>query len=225
MRKKTTTILTLLLLTSVSIFSQVTGISTPNGPSFEMVFTPRDKVDNSKEFKKIAHKMYFIDNYLPCRIDGIDDTVALKYNIYKDEMEFLKNGQVLFLNKEIGRKVLFNTLNKQYEIFRFEGNLKYFISHNLGENRLLSREIVTYSEAKPASSSYQNDKPADFKRKKDVYYWKNSKDIIEIPSKKKKFYLIFGDKSTKVKKFVKSKKLNIKKIEDLKKIIKYVNNI
>lgn len=225
MIEKNTIILAILFLVSGFTQSQVTGITAPGGGTYEMVFTPRDKVDNSAEFKKIAHKMYFNANYLPCKIDTMAETVPLKYNIYKDEMEFLKNGQILFLNKQAGREVLFNSLNKKYEVFNFEGELRYFITHNLGKNRLLSREIVKYSEAKPAATSYQNDKAADFKRKDDIFYLESNNTIIEIPSKKKKFYSIFGNNAAKIKKFVKSNKLNIKETEDLKNIVEYLNTI
>lgn len=223
-----TTILALFI--SLGAFGQ--SISTGSGNTYNTLFmtpgTPsfvEKNKENLKEFKKISHKMYLSNNYLTSKIDKMEGTVPMKYNIYKDEMEFSKNGQILFLNKQEGRKVFFTDLNKTYTILNYNGKLRYFVVHNDGKNKFLSREIIKYIEAKPAQSSYVSSKPANFKRKDDVFYLISNNSIVEISTKKKNFYPLFGSNSAKIKKFVKSNKLNIKKTEDLKKIVMYSNTI
>ena len=222
------------IFTTISILFITLGtlgqsISTGSGNTYNTLFTtpskPKFLKEKSKEFEKISHKMYLSKNYLTSRIDKMEGTVPIKYNIYKDEMEFLKNGQVLFLNKQEGRKVFFSALNKTYSIFNYNSKLKYFVVHNEGKNKLLSREIVKFIEAKAVQSSYVNSKPANFKRKDDVFFLNSNNSIVEILTKKKSFYLLFGSNSKKIKKFVKTNKLNIKKGDDLKKIVKYLNAI
>ena len=220
----------LVLFITLGAFGQ--SISTGSGNTYNNLFmtpgTPsfvQKNKENLKEFKKISHKMYLSNNYLTSKIDKMKGTVPMKYNIYKDEMEFSKNGQILFLNKHEGRKVFFTDLNKTYTIFNYNGKLRYFVVHNDGKNKLLSREIIKYVKAKPAQSSYVSSKPADFKRKDDAFYLISNNSIVKISTKKKSFYLLFGSNSAKIKKFVKSNKLNIKKTEDLKKIIMYSNTI
>jgi uncharacterized lipoprotein YehR (DUF1307 family) len=97
--------------------------------------------------------------------------------------------------------------------------------HNDGKNQLLSRQIVKFQKEKLAKTSHQVDKPADFKRQKDVFYLKFDNVIKEISSSKKKFYDVFGDQAKSGKKFVKTKNLNIKNIEGLEKIIQHLNTI
>jgi hypothetical protein len=182
-------------------------------------------LDDSAEFERIAPKLYLTPNYLAAKVDHMVETIFLKYNIYKDEMEFSKNGQILFLKKQNGRKITFENLNQKYEVFKFEDKLAYFMVHNDGKNQLLSRQIVKFQKEKLAKTSYQVDKPADFKRQKDVFYLKFDNVIKEISSSKKKFYDVFGDQAKSGKKFVKTKNLNIKNIEGLEKIIQHLNTI
>jgi hypothetical protein len=76
-------------------------------------------LDDSAKFEIIAPKMYITPNYLAAKVDNMVETIFLKYNIYKDEMEFSKNGQILFLKKQNGRKITFENLNQKYEVFKF----------------------------------------------------------------------------------------------------------
>lgn len=222
MKKQYLTLFAIVILTSLT-FGQ--NISTGSGNRYEMSFIPSETIDNSAEFKRIAHKMYASNSYLPAKIDDLTELVPIKYNIYKDEMEFSKNGQILNLVKKYGRTVFFSSQNKKYEVFKFEDKLQYFISHNLGNNRLLIKQIVKFVDAKPAASSYQKDRPANFKRKSDELYLKINDNVVEIPRRKKKFYALFDSNSSKIKKFIKFNKLSIKKVNDLKKIIEYSNTI
>ena len=217
---------TLLLFFPLITSSQVSGISSANGGTYEMVFVPGEKEDKSAAFKKIAPKMYETLAYLPATVEGINETFFLRHNIYRDEMEFSKNGGILYLKKNKERKITFNQSNHQYRLFKLNDKLKYFMVHNSGENILLSRKVIEYQDAKPAKSSYDKDKAADFKRKNDEVFIKfKNNSIVEAPRNKKKFYAMFGDNSSKIKKFIKKNKLNIKKISDLTKIVAYLNTL
>lgn len=181
--------------------------------------------DHSAEIEKITSKMYLSDNYLQTKIDDEKVEIPVKYNIYRDKMEFSKNGQTFFLNKESVKKLTFVDLDKNYEVFKFKGELKYFETHNSGNNRLLSREIIKFVNAERPKSHYQKQQTADFKKGKDKFYIKFNNTIVEIPSKNSNFYSLFGKNKKKIKKFIKSNKLSIKKVDDLKKIIEYYNTI
>ena len=204
---------------------QVFGFSTPGGSNYEMVFILGQKLEDSREFERITPKMYLTPNYLAAKVDNIVETIFLKYNIYKDEMEFSKNGQVLFLKKQNGRIITFQNLNQKYEIFKFEDKLAHFMVHNDGKNQLLPRKIVKFQKEKLAKNSYQVDKPADFKRQKDVFYLKFDNVIKEISWSKRNFYAVFGGQAKSVKKFIKTKNLNIKNIEVLEQIMQHLNTI
>jgi len=213
---------TLLLLFSTNLCSQVGGIG---GSDYEMVFVPGAKEDTSEFFKKIAPKMYASVDYLAAMVGGINEPFFLRYNIYRDEMEFLKNGQTLYLRKNEKRGIIFSKSQENFRLFKLNNKLRYFMVHNIGDNLLLSRKLVEYQEAKLAASSYQKDKPADFKRKEDQIYIRFNQTLVEVPRRKKKFNAIFGSQSSAIKKYVKSNKLNIKNIEDLKTIVQYYTKL
>ena len=165
-------------------------------------------------------------SYLPSKVDSFLETVFFRYNIYKDEMEFIQDGEVLLLRKQKGRKILFVNTKETYELFEFEKKLNYFIVRNQGENQLLSEQIIRYRKEKTARNSYETNKAAQFVKSKDVNYIKfNNDGIIEVPKNKNKFYDLFGKNSKSIKRFVKTNKLNIKNIDDLEKIVQHLNTI
>jgi hypothetical protein len=215
-----------ILILPTLIFSQIGGITNGDGTSYNSIFNPNTEMDDTEKFKLIASKMYINQNYLAANVDDISETFFMRYNLYGDEMEFTKNDQLLYLKKKKGRSILFQNSNINYKLFELDNKLKYFIVHNEGKNQLLSRQIVTYQEEKPPVNSYVAGKDADFIRDKDIFYIRFDKnDILEVPGNKKKFYAIFKEKESKIKKYIKSKKLDIKDIEDLKKIVDYSNSL
>jgi hypothetical protein len=144
--------------------------------------------------------MYLTENYLPSKVDNFIETVFFRYNIYKDEMEFTKDGKVVFLRKQKGRKILFVNTSDSYELFEFEEKLNYFVVHNEGKNQLLSKQVVKYKKEKIARNSYENSKAAKFVTIKDGIYIKfNADGIQEVPSNKNKFYDLFGKNAKSIK--------------------------
>jgi uncharacterized membrane protein len=223
MKKQTLFLVILTISICAKGFSQVGGIG---GSDYEIVFIPGEKQDNSDEFKKIANKMYGTIAYLPSKVEGITETLFLRHNIYRDEMEFSKNGEILYLKKDKDRKIIFTESKEVYRLFEKNNRLKYFLVHNNGKNILLTRKIIKYQDSKPAASSYAKDKAADFKRKSDeVYINFKQGGLLEVPRNKKKFYEIFGDNSNKIKSYVKKNKLNIKKVKQLKKVVMFYNTL
>ena len=196
-----------------------------NGGNYDVFLTQRDK-EVSAEFKSIANKMYLTTAYMPAKVDNINETFYLRYNIHKDQMEFTRGGKLFFLKKDIGRIVNFTNLGTQYAIYKYSGKDRFFVVHNEGKHRLLTRLVIKYQESQPAQSSYQQDIPADFKRQKDEHYIAfNNKTIVRVPSKKKSFYKVFGEKASDIKEYMKSNKLSYKKVKDIAKAVEYFNTL
>lgn len=215
------------LLYFIDTYSQAAGVVGGNGyDGFQVVFTPRDEFDKTAEFKKISHKMYLSDTiYRASKVDKIEQNFFIRFNIYRDEMEFENNGKLLFLKKEQGRIVTFLYTNEKYELNNYDGKLTYFQVHNDDKVQLLSRKFIDFIEAKQAQNSYQQSRSADFRRKDDVFYLKSGNNITELPSKKSKFFDAFGNKSNEIKSYVKKNKLDIREIDGLKKIVNYLNTL
>ena len=190
------------------------------------LFSTAAKSDDTEALRKIAHKKYLTSDYKPAKVDEIKGSAYLRYNIYQDEMEFVKDKQIYYLKKEKGRKICFPQQNTTYQLFEVNGNLKYFIVQNEGATILLTRQIIKFVEAREPQSSYQKGTPADYKRKSDEHFLAlNNASIIKLPSKKKSFYNAFGSKASEIKDYMKKNKLGYKDLDDLKKIVHHFNTL
>lgn len=206
------------LLLSFTTYSQVINI---NG--MPTVLTTTEDVPD--DLKKIQYKKYAFRNYKPCYVDDNKERAFIRYNIFDDQMEFVKDGNIYYLVKEAGRTVIFAD-NTTYKVFDLNGDEGFFLVHAEGKNSLIAKQSVRYVEAKKAESTYGSDKPADYKRRKDVLYFVfEGKGLVKVPTKKKDFYTAFGSQSSSIKSHMKKNKLGYKKLKDLKKIIQYFNTL
>ena len=49
--------------------------------------------------KEVQKKQYFDFNFINANINNLDKVASLRFNVYKNEMEFIKNNQVFYLRK------------------------------------------------------------------------------------------------------------------------------
>ena len=205
---------------SFSSFSQMIRV---NG--YETILSPKESEKIPKELKNIQYKKYLSKDYKPAFVDDFKQKAFLRYNIFDDQMEFIKDNSVYYLKKEAERKVRFQD-NTSYKIYQINNQLQYFLVHTAGKNALLAKQTVKFIEAKKANGGYGVDKPADYKRKKDeLYLFLEDKGLVKVPNKKKDFYRLFGANTSKVKDYMKENKLGKKKVKDLKKVIQFVNGL
>lgn len=214
----------LLLLFAVSlsstVFSQMIRV---NG--YETILSPKESENIPEELVKIQYKKYHSQDYKPAFVDDFKQKAFLRYNIFEDQMEFIKDDNVYYLKKEQGRKVRFinNTL---YKVYASNGKPQFFLVHADGKNSLLAKQVVKFIEAKKATSGYGSDKPADYKRRRDeLYLVMDGKGLVKVPSKKKDFYKVFGSNASSVKDYMKKNKLGTKKVQDLKKVVQFLNGL
>lgn len=215
----------LILFTLHKVYSQNASELSSDQMKNNLLLIPSTN-DITADIKNIKHKMYLTENFDESFIDGNDKKFYLRFNMFKNEMEFMKNDKVFYLNKIEGRTISFKKTNKTYKVLKKGNSLQYFEFFDIaGENKLLLKQSVKYVKPKPAETSYQKAKEADFKRESDVYYLNNKKNLTKIPTKKKKFYLLFNDKSSDIKTYCKKNKINIKEKDDLIKVIRYYNTL
>ena len=187
-----------------------------------------DEFDLSKlskeDIRKIKLKKYLTKGFKPASVGQNKAVFYLRYNLYADQMEFVKDEQVYFMKKNENDKVTFRTLNKTYVCKTLNGKLSYFLL-NLESDKigLATKQSVKYIKAQKAKTNYDQDKSADYKRQKDQYYFIVSNELFKVPKKKKDFMAFFNSRNKDVKKYVKSNKLNYKKINDIKKILIFIN--
>ena len=206
------------ILCSISTYSQVINI---NG--FPTVLTTTGEVPD--DLKAIQYKKYVSQEYKPAYVDEFKQRAFLRYNIFDDQMEFVKDANIYYLQKDEGRKVKFAD-NTTYKVYNLNGDNHFFLVHVDGKNSLVGKLVVKFIEAKKATSGYEQDKPADYKRRKDILYFAlDGRGLVKVPTKKKDFYNVFGANSSAVKSYMKKNKLGYKKERDLKKIVNYLNTL
>lgn len=214
----------LLLVIAIAMCFSLSSNAQFNVNGEQTILTPKEKEDIPAVLQGIQYKKYLTKDYKAAFVDDIKDQAFLRYNIFEDEMEFVKGNQIYYVKKDVGRTVRF-TNNLTYEVFEVEGELSYFLVQTEGENILLTKQIVKYVDALEPNSGYDRGRPADYKRKKDEFYLSTKNGITKLPTKKKKLLEFFGAKSSKIKTFLKKNRLGYKKAEDLKEIVNYYNTL
>jgi hypothetical protein len=95
-----------------------------------------------------------------------------------------------------------------------------------GKNSLLVKQESRFIEPRKANSTYAQDKKADFKRRKDVYYLAlENGNLVKLSTKKKDFANAFKGKEKEIKAFIKKNRLNPKKLKDMETVVDYFNTL
>lgn len=180
----------------------------------------------TKENIEISKKKYLTFTYELVTVDDFDQKAHLRYNIYDDEMEFVRENNLYYLVKEVGRKVYFEDTKSTYKILKHSDKLKYFKVILQGNLTLLARHKVRHFEARPAESNYDKPRPERYKRLKDELYLAIDQKVVTKLSgiKRKDFLQFFGSRSEEISSFMKKNKLSHKKVEDLTKVLGYFNS-
>ena len=202
----------------------------------EVGFSPKNV---SRAMPNVMGSPYVNEDYKQVRINSAENKIySGRYNAYINEMEILVAAGRDPIALDISNndyEVLFLNENKLYKTFNFESNrgitkrgFLVVISEENEENdvMLLKEEIIKFYDKVAASSSYDQDKPAKFRREDDNYYIKlKSGRVVYLPSKDKDIAKAFPEHSKEIMAFVKKNKLKTKKEEDLIKVANYIGSL
>lgn len=151
----------------------------------------------------------------------------IRYNAYKDEMEFKKEGKLYYLEKKDSCEIVID--NKVYGFFAypFDGKIRFGylrrISLNTATYTLLARETIAFQEGEPAVTSYREDKPAKFYPEKVRFFIKTPTDMIGIPEKKKDLERLLTNIAPDIASFFKQIDFKIKEEASLLELTQYLN--
>ncbi len=151
----------------------------------------------------------------------------IRYNAFKDEMEFKKEGKLYYLEKKDSCEIVID--NKQYGFFAypFDGKIRFGylrrINPNTGTYNLFAREMIAFQEGEPAVTSYREDKPAKFYPEKVRFFIKTPTDMIAIPEKKKDLERLLADIAPDIASFFKQIDFKIKEEASLLELTQYLN--
>lgn len=212
----------------------VNNTNAQTDPNFEFKNKVREEVGSVKkinkfeneDLKKTIHIRFLYEDYKQAYISKSKEVYLLRYNIYTDEMEYVKNNSIYNLDKKENKIIDFFNIKTKYGVFNIKDKLNYFLIKNSGKNSVLIKQYVHFDEGKKAVSQYDIKVTPKFYRKKDkVFIAFNNIDVKSVPKKKKKFYLLFNNKATLIKTYMNKQKLSHKNLDDLVKIVNYYNSI
>ncbi|WP_156115571.1 hypothetical protein [Psychroserpens sp. Hel_I_66] len=190
---------------------------------------------NNKDNKAIGSP-YLTETFMPAKISAMqNETYKVRYNAYNDEIEvMIDEDNIQNFNKNM-KGVVITMLNDDLKftsvnLIDGDNGVKpgYLVSltDNNDKVKLFSKKEIKYYEARPAKTSYDNDRPAEFKNVDDTYFVSiNDGYARELPSNKKDLAKLFPKNSKDVLNFIKKKRIKTSKEQDLIQLINYVNSL
>ncbi len=154
----------------------------------------------------------------------------LRFNAYSDVFEIKNNGRISGLIKSKNVKVLLN--GELYQLFSYpdKGIEKdgYFVNLNPKGTKisLLLKNEKEFIEAKKATNSYSDNKPAKFIYKKLYFIKKGNKlPVVEIRLSKKSVLKALKNQKQAILSFIKNNKLKLRNEKDVVKLFNYYNTL
>ena len=154
--------------------------------------------------------------------------IPLRYNIYKDEMEFQKpDDQILSIaTPEIVEKAVVGEDTFSNIRYEFGNKVKraYFILLIEGKLSLYMRPEVIYKKPKKAAG-YIDPEPAKFIKRPDVFYLRiNQQAAVKIESKKD-LLNFFNDHQKQIQDFIKENKIKPAKKDKMMELVEFYNSL
>ncbi|ARV06916.1 hypothetical protein BTO04_09570 [Polaribacter sp. SA4-10] len=223
------------IILSITLFTfLVKSTSSQTDPNFEFKNAVREEIGAVKKLKKFdnedlrktIHVRFLHQDYKKAYISNSKQVYLLRYNIFTDEMEYVKNNNIYTLNKSEHKIIDFFEIKAKYGIFYLDNELNYFLIKNSGKNSVLIKQIVQFDEGKKVVTQFDTKIAPKFFRKNDqLFIAFNNKELKSIPKRKKAFYKLFNNKAALIKKYMSEQKLSHKNIDDIVKITTYFNSL
>lgn len=153
----------------------------------------------------------------------------MRYNIYNDVIEIQNSEDKSIYSVRRNSSYICAIQDKMFKYLEYtnknnESKSGYFHEIVSGKNSLLIKYYCDYEAVKAGKPPVFHETPAKFVRQKS-YFLYDEDSLMLIPTNKKKLLVIFGKNSSKVKNYIKTNKLNLKKERDLMRIISFYNSI
>ena len=188
------------------------------------------------EFKNLKGSPYINEEFVTGNLYNGQEVVAkniyLRYNAYSDEIEIKRSKHssdndygALLREPEVFVKIS----DKLYVLIPYEkSNEEGHYFEILSEGKafdLYKKTDVEYSPPKEAKTSYDRNKPAEFKQFHSYYLVGKNGSFYELPNSKTKIIKLMSKEEKSVKDYVNKNKLDLNKENDLIKLVTYLNSV
>jgi hypothetical protein len=153
--------------------------------------------------------------------------IPLRYNCYRDVLEFKKDKSVYdLMPKTKIKRVEFGGQVFAYKSYESSQGTDYSFFEILAEGKatLCTRFTVNFYEAEDPKG-FADAKPPRFDEIAKTYYVSVNNSPGRKITNSKKLIEFLADKQKDMESFISKQKLGVKKVEDLKKIIAYYNSL
>lgn len=177
------------------------------------------------KYEDISGSPYQDKNFREAKISENYQNAQVRYNSYKDEIEFKSNEEIMVLPKDSKFERVEIISPKQVIVYRnIEGEPGgYYYELVGGKNTLYKKVRTRFFDMQPASTPYGSDKPAYFNTVSPVYYIIANGESIKKPKNQKQIIDLLPDKKEVLNSFFKENKIKLDKEEDLKKLVTFLN--
>ncbi|WP_282031323.1 hypothetical protein [Winogradskyella eximia] len=154
-----------------------------------------------------------------------------RYDANLGEMQIKRGNDTIVINNFENFEITFALNNKVYKTYSYTDKkdiLKRGFLVVLKETdslALLKEELVKFYQAKESTNGYDKAKPAEYRRTKDVYYYRQGEHVSVLPQKRKDFIKLFPEHSKDLEVFIKKNKINFKQEDDLITLFQYLETL
>ena len=230
----------ILIFTSLLTFnlqSQGNNNATVIGASQQALIDFGNRSPKAAQPLNIQGSHYFDENFRIAKLEyfgkELSDTGYMRYNAFRDEIEMADTpSQIesdLVLIKSADVIPLINGERYEYLPHRLEtGNahIGYLIKIFNGErDNLFLKKKKTFMEAKIARTSLENSFPPRYVESIELYISSNGGTPVKLKQSKRSLINFFGEKSDKIKKFIKSERIKVSELSSVVKIFEFAENL
>jgi hypothetical protein len=190
--------------------------------------TSDNAVLREKEYVSIEGSPYLFKEWktgsITDQAGSVTDNILIRYDSYRDEIQFMRDGKTLVAAAATAREFKFNFLEPESESvvtatfrngFQIEGysDKNYFQVIYDGEMKVL-KKIKTVFNQETVNSYGTNEVVKKFSRTENDFLWKNG-EAVKLGKHRKDLLTHFGEYEDEMKNFVKKNKFNVKSDVDL----------
>jgi len=190
-------------------------------------------IKNNSDIIKNAKGSPFIDKtFKPIKFKKFDNKIySARFDAHLQEMQIRLDNDTIVLNNSEDYTLTFTSGNKTYKTYSYTENNSItkrgflVVLKETDSIALLKQEIIKFRDAKPANSAYEKEKPAEFRRASDIYYYRLGNKTSLLPQKRKNFLKLFPEHATELKEFLKKNKINLKRDDDLITLFEFIETL
>ncbi len=215
-----------LLFCLQNTWSQVNPL--PVSGSYSYITISPSTLDDSSN--RIEGSPYIDNTFYSSTFTCISEaTPPIRYNTYKEEMEFMVDGKLYYLNKNENCELTIN--NNTYKYFvnydnmNNDGYLVILTKSKDSKYILYKKEKVKFVPAYTPGSTYAQEKPAKYVVDKSKYFIKIQDSLTAFPEKKSELLKLFPNSKDSLELFLKDNKIKFNEDASLLLLINFINTL